>query len=94
MNAILKRLLFALGIARAMHRWRNRHALTALMFHRVLPPEDSARNRANSTQTITRQEFAACLDLFRRWYSIVDLEAVQRAVAGAAIRTNEGTHTT
>lgn len=85
MNAILKRLLFALGIARAMHRWRNRHVLTALMFHRVLPPEDPRAPGANPTYTITRQEFAACLDLFRRWYSIVDLAAVERAAAGAPL---------
>lgn len=85
MRAGLKRLLFRLGLARALHRLRNRNVLTVAMFHRVLPPEDPRFAGANPIYTVSLADFERCLDLFARFYSVVDLGAVERAAAGAAL---------
>lgn len=82
MRAFVKHVLFAIGAARLLHRARNRNALTVVMFHRVLPPDDPRAAGANPTYTVTVEEFAACLAFFARWYTIVDLAAVERAAAG------------
>lgn len=82
MRAWLKSALFALGIARLVHRLRNRAVLTVVMFHRVLPPGDPRFAGANPTYTVTVAEFARCLDFFARFYSVVSLDDVQRAAAG------------
>lgn len=85
MRTAVKRLLFRLGLARALHRVRNRGVLTVAMFHRVLPPEDPRFAGANPTYTVSLADFERCLDLFSQLYSVVDLEAVERAAAGAAL---------
>jgi len=85
MRAAMKRLLFSMGLARALHRARNRRVLTVAMFHRVLPPEDPRCAGANPTYTVSLADFERCLDLFARLYSVVDLAAVERAASGAAL---------
>jgi peptidoglycan/xylan/chitin deacetylase (PgdA/CDA1 family) len=85
MRSGLKAALFALGVARAFHRWRNRSVLTVVMFHRVLPPEDPRHAGANPTYTVSVAEFARCLDFFTCFYSVVAPEDVQRAADGAPL---------
>ena len=85
MRAWLKSALFALGVARLVHRFRNRSVLTVVMFHRVLPPEDLRFAGANPTYTVTSREFARCLDFFARFYSVVSLAEVQHAAEGGSL---------
>ncbi len=64
-TAILKDLsrtaLYRCGALGAWHRWRNRRALTVLMFHRVLPAD-------HPTFTLAEREFTFTLDGFvARW---------------------------
>lgn len=82
MRALVKSLVYRLGVARRVHRWRNRGALTVVMFHRVLPPEDPRFVGANPAYTVTVAEFQQCLDHFARYYSVVSLMAVEAAAAG------------
>lgn len=82
MRAIVKRMLFRLGVARALHRRRNRDVLTVAMFHRVLPPDDLRFAGANPTYTVALADFQRILDLFARFYAVVDLAAVERAARG------------
>lgn len=85
MKSIVKAVLFRLGVARLLHRWRNRRALTVVMFHRVLPPGDVRFAGANPTYTVTPAEFARCLDVFTEFYTIVTPEEVEAAAGGAAL---------
>lgn len=85
MRSFVKRFLFAVGVARLCHRVRNRGVLTVVMFHRVLPPDDRRSAGANPTYTVTVDEFVTCLRFFARWYSIVDIATVQRAVEGQSL---------
>lgn len=85
MRSLVKRFLFATGIARLLHRLHNRRVLTVVMFHRVLPLEDPRAAGANPTYTVTADEFAACLAFFARWYTVVDLAMVERAAAGGKL---------
>lgn len=82
MRSLIKRCLYAVGVARLLHWSCNRRVLTVVMFHRVLPPEDVRAAGANPTYTVTADEFAACLAFFARWYNVVDLATVERAAAG------------
>ena len=82
MRALVKRLLFGLGLARALNRARNRDVLTVLMFHRVLSRDDPRAAGANPTYTAWRDEFAAVLDLLAAWYSVIDLARLERIAAG------------
>jgi peptidoglycan/xylan/chitin deacetylase (PgdA/CDA1 family) len=85
MRTTAKRLLFSLGLARTLHLARNQHALTVVMFHRVLPPDDPRFTGANPTYTVNLADFEATLDFFARFYSVVDLAAVERAAKGTAL---------
>jgi peptidoglycan/xylan/chitin deacetylase (PgdA/CDA1 family) len=84
MRAIVKRILYRLGAARALHRRRNRDVLTVAMFHRVLPPDDPRFAGANPTYTVALSDFHRILDLFARFYAVVDLAAVERAARSGA----------
>lgn len=85
MRSLIKRFLYATGVARFFHRIYNRRVLTVVMFHRVLSPKDPRALGANPTYTVMADEFAACLTFFARWYSVVDLTAVQQAAKGGAL---------
>lgn len=85
MRLLIKRCLYAAGVARLLHWFCNRRVLTVVMFHRVLPPEDTRAAGANPTYTVSADEFAACLVFFARWYSVVDLATVERAAAGGKL---------
>lgn len=82
---LLKKLLFFLGLAWVVHAVRNRAVLTVVMFHRVLPPEDPRSAGANPTYTVSPDELARCLDFFARYYTIVGLDAVERAARGGTL---------
>lgn len=81
--------LYHAGVFGAWHRWRNRHALTVLMFHRVLPAQDPAFALAEREFTMSLEGFGRVLDFVQRHYSVVGLEAlVQARASGGPLPAN------
>jgi peptidoglycan/xylan/chitin deacetylase (PgdA/CDA1 family) len=75
----LKRRLHDLGVLRAYHRLRNRHHLTVVMFHRVLPEADPRWADADAAWTVSDTLFQECLEFFRAHYNVVGMEDLLRA---------------
>ncbi len=75
----MKSALYRLGVFGLWHWWRNRHALTVLMFHRVLPAESLAYQLAEREFTFSTTGFDRCLEFVDRHYSVVSLQDVQTA---------------
>lgn len=71
--------LYRCGALGAWHRWRNRRALTVLMFHRVLPADDPAFTFAEREFTFTLDGFRRTLDFVQRHYTVVGLDDLQAA---------------
>ena len=80
----LRAALYHSGVLGAWHRWRNRHALTVLMFHRVLPADDPAFPLAEREFTFTLDGFRHTLDFVQRHYSVLSLDALQSACRARA----------
>ena len=78
----LRTALYRCGALGAWHRWRNRHALTVLMFHRVLPADDPAFALAEREFTFTLDGFRRTLDFVQLHYSVVSLGDLQAARLG------------
>jgi peptidoglycan/xylan/chitin deacetylase (PgdA/CDA1 family) len=81
---LVKRALYGSGLLGLVHRWRNRHTLTVIMFHRVLTPDDPRWASCDPDYTLERRLFEDCLAFFRRHYHVVDVEAVLAARRGGA----------
>ena len=73
----VKKALFDSGLVSIMHKVRNRHHLTTVMFHRVLPANDPRSIGANESYTITPDEFDQCLSFFQRHYNVISLEQLR-----------------
>jgi peptidoglycan/xylan/chitin deacetylase (PgdA/CDA1 family) len=82
MKDLLRSLAYHSGLLGLLHRWRNRHALTVLMFHRVLPDGDARLALAERDFTFSLSGFQRVLDFVARHYQVVRLEDVQRWAAG------------
>lgn len=85
----LRTTLYRSGILGGWHRWRNRRALTVLMFHRVLPADAPAFSLAEREFTFTLDGFRRTLDFVRHHYHVVslaDLQAVRQG--GRALPSN------
>lgn len=80
----LRTALYQCGALGAWHRWRNRCALTVLMFHRVLPSDDPAFTLAEREFTFTLDGFRRTLDFVQRHYSVVSLGDLYAARLGQA----------
>lgn len=76
--------LYHSGALGLLHRWRNRHALTVLMFHRVLPSHDPAMQLAEREFTLTLDAFQRILDFVVRHYHVVSLADLDAAHRGDA----------
>jgi peptidoglycan/xylan/chitin deacetylase (PgdA/CDA1 family) len=61
---------------RLLHRVRHKHALTVLMFHRVLPEQLSNQLSADPEYTISTNLLDALLGIVKSYYNIVDLPDV------------------
>lgn len=77
----LRAALYQSGALPLWHFWRNRHALTVLMFHRVLPADDSTFGLAEREFTFTLEGFRHTLDFVQRHYNAVGLEDLEIAQA-------------
>lgn len=69
----IRRLAFRAGVLAECHRFINANRLTVVMFHRVLPPQDSRWSGADPEYTLSNQLFAAAIGFLRHHYSIVSL---------------------
>lgn len=79
---ILRTALYRCGVLGAWHRWRNRRALTVLMFHRVLPVDDPDFALVEREFTLTLDGFRRTLDFVQRHYNVVSLHELQAARQG------------
>lgn len=73
----LRTALYRCGVLGSCHRWRNRRALTVLMFHRVLPASEPDFELAQREFTFTLEGFRRTLDFIQRHYNVVSLEHLQ-----------------
>lgn len=84
MKVALRTALYRSGTFGCWHRWRNRRALTVLMFHRVLPADDPDFALAQREFTFTLEGFRRTLDFVQRHYNVVSLEQLQSFGQGRA----------
>jgi O-antigen/teichoic acid export membrane protein/peptidoglycan/xylan/chitin deacetylase (PgdA/CDA1 family) len=77
-----KSLAYRTGMLGLYHRLRNRHKLTVVMFHRVLPTTDPRHAGADPEWTMTTSSLRHCLKFFQRHYSVVSPEQVFSAQRG------------
>jgi len=77
---LCKTLLYQSGCMGLVHRWRNRHALTVVMFHRVMPTLSVSADPEWSMQTGT---FRQCLDFFKKHYHVITLDQLNDALNSA-----------
>jgi peptidoglycan/xylan/chitin deacetylase (PgdA/CDA1 family) len=82
MKNLLRSIAYRSGLLGLLHRWRNRQALTVLMFHRVLPDGDARLALAERDFTLSLSSFQRVLNFVARHYQVVRLEDVQRWVTG------------
>lgn len=73
---------YAAGILDFVHRVRNRHTFTAVMFHRVLAVEDPRWSTSDPDYTISASAFDRCLEFFEEHYNFVSLRQVLDARSG------------
>jgi peptidoglycan/xylan/chitin deacetylase (PgdA/CDA1 family) len=85
MKRWVKAALYHSGLLWLIGRLRNRSVLTVLMFHRVLASDDPRFAGAHPTYTITDHEFAVCLQLMQRYFTVVSLAQVEAVATGSAL---------
>ena len=78
----VRTVLYRSGVLGAWHRRRNKHALTVLMFHRVLPAGSDALAQSEREFAFSVEGFRRTLDFVARHYSVVDLAQVKAAIDG------------
>lgn len=83
---VIDRLLFPVcyrtGLLHLCRRLLHRQSLTVVMFHRVLPLDGDACQRAEREYVVGTEEFDRCLEFFGRHYSVVSMLALERAAKG------------
>ncbi len=77
--------LYRTGLLGCWHRWRNRSALTVLSLHRVLPESDPRWAGSDPLYTVSTRFFEQLLTWITRHYSVVSLQDVEAASAGAKL---------
>ena len=81
-KALVRALLYRSGVLGSVHAFRNRRALTTLMFHRVLPADGPDYVSAEREFTFSVQGFGRCLDFVKKHYNCVSLRQVHEALHG------------
>lgn len=75
----VKFLFYSIGGYFLYHKLINRNRLTVLMFHRVLPPEESTRLAALEEWSISDRIFEKLMEFCKKLYNVVSLEQVYEA---------------
>jgi len=78
-----RELAYELGVMGAYHRLRNREALTVVIFHRVLSPDDPRWAECDPEWTVSVEQYERSLAFFKRHYNIVTTQQVLDANRGA-----------
>lgn len=78
----VRTVLYRSGLLGAWHRHRNQHALTVLMFHRVLPAGSHALAQSEREFAFSLEGFGRTLDFVARHYNVVSLAQVKAAIDG------------
>ncbi|MBP3981842.1 MULTISPECIES: polysaccharide deacetylase family protein [unclassified Acidovorax] len=79
---VIRTTLYRSGALGAWHRRRNKHALTVLMFHRVLPAGSDALAQSEREFAFSLDGFQETLDFVSRHYNVVDLAQVKAVIDG------------
>ena len=82
-RSLARHLAYRSGWLGALHRLRHRRALTVVTFHRVLAAGDPRWATADPRYTVDAGLFADCLVFFKRHYSPVSLEQIERGTLPA-----------
>lgn len=77
LKELVKKAFYKSGFLSLIHRKRNRHALTVVLFHRVLAGNDARLSQADMEWAVTDNFFADCLAFFRQHYNVIDLNMLQ-----------------
>ncbi|MGZ3236225.1 MAG: polysaccharide deacetylase family protein [Burkholderiaceae bacterium] len=83
-KTFVKRLVYRAGGLDLYHRLRNRHTLTVVMFHRVLPRTDLRWKGADPEWTMSTDTFSACLHFFKEHYHPISMAQLAAAQVGAS----------
>jgi peptidoglycan/xylan/chitin deacetylase (PgdA/CDA1 family) len=81
LRPLLRQAAYSTGIL-SVARTGVRHALTAVMFHRVMDPADPDYEHSDSVYTVSTPLFEQLLDFFRDNYAVVDIQHVMDASEG------------
>lgn len=82
---MVRTVLYRSGVLGAWHRHRNRHALTVLMFHRVLPAGSPALAQSEREFAFSVEGFRHTLDFVACHYNVVSLAQVKGAIDGQGL---------
>lgn len=77
LSDLIKKTLYKSGLLSLVHRKRNRHALTVVLFHRVFSSDDIRLLQADMEWAVTEDFFRDCLDFYKRYYNIISLQQLQ-----------------
>ena len=77
-----KRVLYHSGLLGLFHRYRNRRALTVVMFHRVIAADDRRFGTCDPMYTMSTAVFEDCLRFFRKHYNVVSMAQLLDAADG------------
>ncbi len=67
----IKTALHRLGLCRLSHSIRNKHKLTVIMLHRILPEEELSIQGCDREWTLTTKEFDSLLSFLKKHYTII-----------------------
>lgn len=74
MKKLLKKVIYYSGMLSLYHKFRNRDALTVVLFHRVLPISDVRWLTADKEWTVSCTFFESCLEFFLKHYNPITLK--------------------
>lgn len=73
---LIKKLLYSTGILGYINKTRNKHTLTVVLFHRVLPRDDVRWPQSDKHWTVSDDYFDDCLSFFKKHYNVVRLSDI------------------
>ncbi len=82
LNTIAKACAYRSGLLSVWHSLRNRHSLTVVIFHRVLPRDHPAWSYSDTAWIVSDTAFHECLRFFRRHYTVIGLDDVTAIADG------------
>lgn len=78
----VKKLLYRSGALDRFHRRRNKHALTVVMYHRVIAPTDPRFATCDPEYSLSAPLFEDTLRFFRKHYHVISMDQLLAAADG------------